>query len=438
MFLVLGLYSVLNFIFSNGYIFIKIYNYPYLVLFAMISVVLILIKPDIFFKKLKSKRLSFCMGGNVLLKAFLISSSMSFGFLIYQISIGIDKKTILINSIISILTHLGVAFNGFVRVFFTSTQIGIKNRIIILLFYMTPIVNLFFLIKLIKTVDKEVKFENKKIEINENRKQKKVCKTKYPILLVHGVFFRDYTVFNYWGRIPRELELNGAEIYYSNHSSALSVKESAKELVLRIEEILKKTGSDKVNIIAHSKGGLDSRYAISKLGMEKYVASLTMINTPNRGCEFADYLLSKVSSSFLEKVAKSYNFAAKKLGDKNPDFVSAVKDLTKSSCQQLNKELKNSSKVYYKSTGSSLKKFTDGKFPLNLTNLFVKNFDGLNDGLVGEDSFKYSDDYVFIETHGSRGISHGDVIDLNRLNIDGFDVREFYVSLVNNLKNKGF
>lgn len=39
------------------------------------------------------------------------------------------------------------------------------------------------------------------------------------------------------------------------------------------------TGCEKVNIIAHSKGGLDSRYAISRLGMDQYTASLTTINS---------------------------------------------------------------------------------------------------------------------------------------------------------------
>ena len=39
---------------------------------------------------------------------------------------------------------------------------------------------------------------------------------------------------------------------------------------------------------------------------------------------------------------------------------------------------------------------------------------------------------------GDRGISHGDMIDLNRENIDGFDVREFYVKIVNDLKLRGF
>ena len=39
---------------------------------------------------------------------------------------------------------------------------------------------------------------------------------------------------------------------------------------------------------------------------------------------------------------------------------------------------------------------------------------------------------------GERGISHGDVVDLNRENIRGFDVREFYVKLAADLKRRGY
>ena len=43
-----------------------------------------------------------------------------------------------------------------------------------------------------------------------------------------------------------------------------------------------------------------------------------------------------------------------------------------------------------------------------------------------------------MRTNGERGISHGDMIDLNRENIKGFDVRSFYVELVHDLKKQGF
>ena len=108
------------------------------------------------------------------------------------------------------------------------------------------------------------------------------------------------------GRIPGELEKNGASIYYGNHNSAAAVDDSAKELIVRIKEVLKETGAEKVNVIAHSKGGLDMRTAI-QMGGAPYVASLTTVNTPHRGCEFADYLLGKIPNGVKDAVAKKYN-----------------------------------------------------------------------------------------------------------------------------------
>ena len=87
--------------------------------------------------------------------------------------------------------------------------------------------------------------------------------------------------------------------------------------------------------------------------------------------------------------------------------------------------------------GSKLNRATGGKFPLNFSYPLVKYFDGANDGLVGEDSFRFGERYTFLTTTGKRGISHGDVIDLNRENIRGFDVREWYIKLVQELKEKG-
>ena len=60
-----------------------------------------------------------------------------------------------------------------------------------------------------------------------------------------------------------------------------------------------------------------------------------------------------------------------------------------------------------------------------MTNRFVNIFDGENDGLVGHESFEWGSKYIYLSAPGSRGISHGDVIDLNRENIKGFDVRAF-------------
>ena len=128
----------------------------------------------------------------------------------------------------------------------------------------------------------------------------------------------------------------------------------------------------------------------------------------------------------------------RRLGDSNPDFLSAVYDLTDERCKAFNASVTDSDSVYYQSVGSKLRKATGGKFPLNFTYHLAKHFDGPNDGLVSESSFQWGRDYTFLTTEGKRGISHGDMVDLNRENIKGFDVREFYVQLVAGLREKGY
>lgn len=336
-----------------------------------------------------------------------------------------------------VLAEAVVFWTGIAMVYLTSVQLGIRYRALGILCGWIPIANLIMLAIIIKTCWAEARFERRKMKMNRLRAAEKVCQTKYPILMVHGVFFRDYKHFNYWGRIPEELQKNGATIFYGNHNSAAAVDASAKELETRILEIVKQTGCEKVNVIAHSKGGLDMRTAIAKTGAAKYVASLATINTPHRGCEFADYLLEKIPKKQQEMAAKIYNASAEKLGDHNPDFISAVYDLTFANCAKRNEEVQDVPGIFYQSFGSKLVRPISGRFPLNMTYGLVKLFDGSNDGLVGEESFAWGENYKMLSSSGTRGISHGDVIDLNRENIKGFDVREFYVQLVADLKKRG-
>jgi triacylglycerol lipase len=46
-----------------------------------------------------------------------------------------------------------------------------------------------------------------------------------------------------------------------------------------------------LHLVGHSMGGLDSRYAISTLGVGDVVATLTTISSPHRGSPLADYVL---------------------------------------------------------------------------------------------------------------------------------------------------
>ena len=320
----------------------------------------------------------------------------------------------------------------------TSVQLGIKHRVLAALCGWIPLVNLWYLAKIIRICGDEVEFETQKWELDAVRAESEVCKTKYPLLMVHGVFFRDFRYLNYWGRIPRELIRNGATVYYGQQQSAAAVEDSGKELAERIRQIVEETGCGKVNIIAHSKGGLDSRAAIAHCGMAPYVATLTTINTPHRGCIFAEYLLGKVPQAARLKIAAAYNATMRQVGDPNPDFLAAVTDLTESACLARNEVTLDAPGVVYESVMSYCKKAQHGKFPLNMTYPIVKHFDGLNDGLVSVESAKWGERFTLLEPQGKRGISHGDVVDLNRENIRGFDVREFYVKLAAELKRRGY
>ncbi len=389
--------------------------------------------------RIKRFRLRVLADGSDLLFAFAVSAIITVCFhLAAAFFIIKDNKAAFFISGGFAAAVLAVVFwNGIIRVYLTSVQLGIKRRVIGILVGWIPFLHIFALHQIVSVCYEEVRFENEKAIINEKRKDEKVCDTKYPLLLVHGVFFRDFKHVNYWGRIPKELESNGAKIFYGEHQSALSVTESGREIAERVKHIVEETGCEKVNVIAHSKGGLDCRSAISSFGAGEYIASLTTINTPHKGCVFADYLLNKAPEALKNGVAKTYNAALKKLGDENPDFLSAVYDLTASRCEILDNELKDDPRVLGRSVGSKLNRATSGKFPLNFTYHLAKYFDGPNDGLVAESSFKWGENYVFLTTDGPRGISHGDMVDMNRENINGFDVREFYVNLVKELKVKG-
>ena len=428
------IFTLLYAVFSNSWLLFC--RLP-LSLYGLSAALLLIfnVLPILEIQKYTSARLGVCRHGVVCLRAFLWTLPVDIAFHIVLLCVGVDLKSVIFSGIFCAVAETVIFWNGMICVYCASVQLGIKNRAVGILCGFVPILNIIQLVRIIRTVNAEIDFEEKKNLLNISRKKEEICKTKYPLLMVHGVFFRDFKFPPYWGRIPAELEKNGAKIFYGKHQSAASVADSAEELKQRIEEICNETDCEKVNIIAHSKGGLDIRETL-RLCPEK-IASVTTVNTPHRGCLFADFLLEKVPENMQEKIAKGYNAVAKKIGDKSPDFLAAVRDLTAEKCEKFDKTHPIPENIFCRSVGSVLTHPSGGKFPLNFTYRLAKYFDGKNDGLVSVSSCEWGGCHRLLEPTGDRGISHGDVIDLNRENIPGFDVREFYVELVSELKNKG-
>lgn len=386
------------------------------------------------------RRLRVLIGGYELMLAAIMCFTLEVLAYIYILASGIEIEVhiLIINALVCAVLLFILLFNGIIRIFTCSSQLGIMPRISLLLFWWIPVVNIIILRKFLDVSGSEYEFTVEKHQLNKDRKHEKLCKTRYPILMVHGIFFRDWKNFNYWGRIPKELTDNGATIYYGSHQSSASVEQCADELKECILNIIRETGCEKLNIIAHSKGGLDSRYAISCLGMDEYVASLTTINTPHLGCNYVSKLLERIPQKAVSAIGNKYESLYTKLGDDNPDFFNGLKDLTDKECDRLNGIMKDAPGVLYQSVGSRMRSYSSAMFPLNMGYSVIKLFGGgENDGLVSTKSMAWGNFLGVVTPKSKQGISHGDVIDLTRKNIEGFDVCELYVDLVNKLKLKG-
>jgi pimeloyl-ACP methyl ester carboxylesterase len=93
----------------------------------------------------------------------------------------------------------------------------------------------------------------------------------------------DATVWNKWVDL---LKKDGISAVYhitfkQSDDKCGSAAEHAKELSNIIGQIKKETGQNKVNIVGHSKGGLDARVYLANNTQD--VANLIMIGTPNAG-----------------------------------------------------------------------------------------------------------------------------------------------------------
>ena len=97
----------------------------------------------------------------------------------------------------------------------------------------------------------------------------------------------DAAVWNKWVDLLKKDGIPAYPITFKQSDDECgSAAEHAKELSNIIGQIKKETGQNKVNIVAHSKGGLDARVYLAN--NTKDVANLVMIGTPNAGSPLAE------------------------------------------------------------------------------------------------------------------------------------------------------
>ncbi len=257
--------------------------------------------------------------------------------------------------------------------------------------------------------------------------------TKYPIILAHGIAAKDARIMNAFGKIGDELTKAGYSVHIADTDGFGTIEGNAQQLKDFILRVLAETGSEKVNIIAHSKGGLDSKYMITELGMEDRIASLTTLCTPHRGSIIASWIwrlpmwMKRIFAFFINKFYKVVFL------DKNPDALTACEQLRAK--DESEETLQFSYKVYCQSYSTTIERVRDC-FIMALPMKFQKHFENLeNDGLVAEESTKFGN---------YRGrcldipVSHVQIIDLFSKKSQKEKIYEFYKSVCAELSEMGF
>jgi len=151
-----------------------------------------------------------------------------------------------------------------------------------------------------------------------------------------------------------------------------SVAERARDLKNYLQGHGEVAGK-KVHLIAHSMGGLDSRFMISTLGMADQVRSLTTIGTPHHGSPIADIVV-KGSNPVLNKFVEHLGVDIK-----------GVFDLTSDACRKFNDEVSDVPGVRYFSIGGQFEPHRVLGAPqgfLGLTHEIIAKTEKNNDGLV--------------------------------------------------------
>lgn len=258
---------------------------------------------------------------------------------------------------------------------------------------------------------------------------------RYPVLLVHGLSLRDdLPLLRYWGRLPGYLRSQGVKVHLSRHDAWASVPENALALKKRIEELQRSEDCAKVNLIAHSKGGIESRLAVHLFDGAPPVASVSTIATPHRGAALADWLL-KFKPAKNEKLHQALNLFGRLIGDRSPDSLMALSQLTGEFMSEFNRLTPDHPDVYYQSVASRLHKpVFDPLFIVS--HRLLMELEGDNDGVVGTENCRWGDSFQLWGEE--KGLSHIDVCDMSGFKRRGFDILRAYAKLLGSLGKRGF
>ena len=258
--------------------------------------------------------------------------------------------------------------------------------------------------------------------------------TRYPIVLVHGLAMKDCFFMKAWGRIDRIMRIQGYTVYKSDIDAFGTVESNAAQLKAEIDAILRETGAGKVNIIAHSKGGLDAKYMIRELGMAPCVASLTTLCTPHRGAPIASFIM-RFPKFAVKYVAFWVDGVYRILGDRQPDSFTACEELKR--VDTLETEMLDvADGILCQSFSAAMEPDSQADFVMAIPLMFSRFIEKgrVSDGLVPRDSAifgNYRGDCI------DGSVSHTEIVDFMVRDKKRDKIFAFYSALCEELVRAG-
>ncbi|HKK44163.1 MAG TPA: alpha/beta fold hydrolase [Balneolaceae bacterium] len=274
----------------------------------------------------------------------------------------------------------------------------------------------------------------KKFELNEFP-EPEVVHLNHPVLLCHGYgaiasLVKPSPLYD----VALLLRSHNVLTYAPNIVPYAKIETRAKSWVKLINELTENIPGGKVNVIAHSMGGLDIRYALSNLYIAEHVASLTTISTPHHGTSLAELTL-KTPEAIRDKLADFLDW----MGDRiyphtKSDSVASASQLTRTYVTEVfNPQTPNIPDVPYYSYSAAVGKGTSQPIRVitRYQNRHIFDQEGLNDGMVSVESSKWGE---HIET---SPLSHLEQMNMRIKDDRKIMFEEFWLGVIKMLESKG-
>ncbi|MBI3396446.1 MAG: lipase [Spirochaetia bacterium] len=175
----------------------------------------------------------------------------------------------------------------------------------------------------------------------------------YPIVLSHGLFGwgSDSTgvidILSYWGGMDSYLRSQGAVVYAPTKSPTASNQTRASDLQKKVALWMAANGYTKVHYIGHSQGGLDTRYAITNLGLASKTSTFSSLSGVHHGSPVAD-VIAGLPTSVQGALSLILNaFVPIIYGKTSSNVLAALGSLTKSGVAAFNAATPNAAGVKY-------------------------------------------------------------------------------------------